>query len=95
MRNSNGLYCEQLLLSTGWARDLVIIFDTNGVITDVRPKVIGDNFEKAAGPVLAGMSNTHSHAFQRAFVGLTERSGPKGDDFWTWRQALYLSLIHI
>ena len=35
------------------------------------------------------MSNTHSHAFQRAFVGLTERSGPKGDDFWTWRQALY------
>ena len=89
MRNSNGLYCEQLLLSTGWARDLVIIFDTNGVITDVRPKVIGDNFEKAAGPVLSGMSNTHSHAFQRAFVGLTERSGPKGDDFWTWRQALY------
>ena len=50
---------------------------------------IGDNFEKAAGPVLSGMSNTHSHAFQRAFVGLTERSGPKGDDFWTWRQALY------
>ena len=46
MRNSNGLYCEQLLLSTGWARDLVIIFDTNGVITAVRPKVIGDNFEK-------------------------------------------------
>ena len=89
MPNSNGLYCEQLLLPTGWAQDLVIIFDINGVITEVRPKLIGDDFEKAAGPVLSGMPNTHSHAFQRAFVGLTQRRGPNGDDFWTWRQALY------
>ena len=35
------------------------------------------------------MPNVHSHAFQRAFAGRTERAGPAGDSFWTWREAMY------
>ena len=41
------------------------------------------------------MPNVHSHAFQRAFAGKTERAGPSGDSFWTWREAMYEMLEHI
>src|SRR4029079_12837991 len=34
----------------------------------------------------------HSHAFQRAMAGLTEHTdGSAGDDFWSWREAMYQS----
>jgi formimidoylglutamate deiminase len=35
------------------------------------------------------MSNLHCHAFQRAMAGLAELRGPRGDDFWSWRTAMY------
>ena len=89
MPKSKGLYCEQLLLPIGWASDMAIVFDTDGLIADIRSIESGDDFQRAAGPVLPGMPNLHSHAFQRAIAGLTERMGPGGDDFWTWRQAVY------
>jgi formimidoylglutamate deiminase len=41
------------------------------------------------------MSNVHSHAFQRAMAGLTERSGPGGDNFWAWRDLMYRFLERI
>jgi formimidoylglutamate deiminase len=41
------------------------------------------------GPVLPGLVNAHSHAFQRAFVGLTERRDGEHDDFWSWRDRMY------
>lgn len=42
-----------------------------------------------AGPVLPGMVNAHSHAFQRAFAGLSERRLSDTDDFWSWRDRMY------
>jgi formimidoylglutamate deiminase len=33
--------------------------------------------------------NAHSHAFQRAFVGLAERRESEHDDFWSWRDRMY------
>lgn len=33
--------------------------------------------------------NTHSHAFQRAFAGLSERRVGDRDDFWSWRDRMY------
>ncbi len=41
------------------------------------------------GAVLPGMVNAHSHAFQRAFVGLSERRETDRDDFWSWRDRMY------
>jgi formimidoylglutamate deiminase len=41
------------------------------------------------GPVLPGMVNAHSHAFQRAFAGLAERRATDADDFWSWRDRMY------
>jgi len=36
-----------------------------------------------------GLPNLHSHAFQRAMAGLTERRGTEADSFWTWREQMY------
>ena len=44
------------------------------------------------GPVLPGLVDAHSHAFQRAFAGLAERLDPSrgaSDDFWSWRERMY------
>ncbi len=41
------------------------------------------------GPVLPGLVNAHSHAFQRAFAGLSERRASEADDFWSWRDRMY------
>lgn len=38
---------------------------------------------------IAGMPNLHSHAFQRAMAGLTERQTNPNDSFWTWRELMY------
>jgi formimidoylglutamate deiminase len=35
------------------------------------------------------MVNAHSHAFQRAFAGLSERRATGADDFWSWRDRMY------
>ena len=51
-----------------------------------------DGAERLAGPVLPGLVDAHSHAFQRAFAGLAEsRDGApdQGDDFWSWRDRMY------
>ena len=49
-----------------------------------------DAGEQRHGSVLPGMPNLHSHAFQRLMAGMAEtRSGPDGDDFWSWRDLMY------
>lgn len=40
------------------------------------------------GPVLPGLVDAHSHAFQRAFAGMAERR-LGFDDFWSWRDRMY------
>ncbi|MDI9333009.1 MAG: formimidoylglutamate deiminase [Cytophagales bacterium] len=48
------------------------------------------------GYVLPGMVNAHSHAFQRAFVGMTEqRSASPSDNFWSWRDQMYQVALKI
>jgi formimidoylglutamate deiminase len=41
------------------------------------------------GPVLPGLVDAHSHAFQRAFAGMAERRTGANDDFWSWRDRMY------
>jgi formimidoylglutamate deiminase len=47
------------------------------------------------GPVLPGLVNAHSHAFQRAFAGLAERRDAADDDFWSWRDRMYEVALRI
>ncbi len=48
-----------------------------------------------AGPVVPGLVNAHSHAFQRAFAGLAERRSVDQDDFWSWRDHMYRVALRV
>jgi formimidoylglutamate deiminase len=39
--------------------------------------------------ILPGFANAHSHTFQRLIRGRSEHRGTNGDDFWSWRDAMY------
>ncbi|MGE0117939.1 MAG: formimidoylglutamate deiminase [Dongiaceae bacterium] len=89
------LFAESALLPDGWARDVLFEIGADGTLLNVVADAAGHavSAPRVAGPVLPGMPNLHSHAFQRAMAGLTEQAGqagdPGGDSFWTWRQVMY------
>jgi len=96
-RNTFKLYASSALLASGWADGVVLEIDPRGVISAVSSGHRGapPDAECAAGPVLPGMPNLHSHAFQRAMAGLAERRSPHGDSFWGWRDTMYRFLAAI
>jgi formimidoylglutamate deiminase len=83
------------LLPAGWAPEVAIDIDAHGTIARVTPQAAETNVERAAGPLVPGMPNLHSHAFQRALAGRTGRANEGGDSFWTWRNAMYAMLDRI
>jgi formimidoylglutamate deiminase len=88
------LFAEDALLDDGFARNVRITV-ANGDIETVTPDAMpqpGD--DHISGLLLPGMPDLHSHAFQRAFAGLSEYDGG-GGDFWTWRDAMYRTAARI
>jgi formimidoylglutamate deiminase len=87
------IFAEHALLPEGWAEDVLIEIGLHGDIAAVKVGQAPGAAHRAAGPVIPGMPNLHSHAFQRAMAGLTEQTGAEagaGDDsFWTWRKLMY------
>ncbi len=87
------VFAETALLPGGWARDVLLELDAAGSLRRVSAGARPGDASRAAGPVLPGFPNLHSHAFQRAMAGLAERAGTGaegGDDsFWTWREVMY------
>jgi len=83
------LFATSALLPAGWTRDLRIAIAPSGDIASCEPRGAGDHVDSLAGTVLPGMPNLHSHAFQRAMAGLTERAGGGEDSFWGWREIMY------
>jgi formimidoylglutamate deiminase len=69
--------------------------DDDGVIARVETGLPRGEAQALAGPVLPGMPNAHSHAFQRAMAGLTAHGGGGGDDFWSWRELMYRFLARL
>lgn len=78
-----------------WQRD-VLLTVLNGHWTEVAAGVPQPaDAERLAGPLLPSLVNAHSHAFQRAFVGLAERREAGQDDFWSWRDRMYALALRI
>jgi formimidoylglutamate deiminase len=77
-------------LPGGWRQAVLLETDAQGRWCTVQPDTAApDGVERLAGPVLPGLVDAHSHAFQRAFAGLAERRETEGDDFWSWRDRMY------
>jgi len=78
-----GRWAEGVLLEIGddarWSR-----------VEELGPAPAPAAAEALGGWVVPALVNAHSHAFQRAMAGLTERA-PAGehDDFWSWRDRMY------
>lgn len=83
------LFCPLALLPDGWRSDVLLRWNAAGTFTAVRAGSLPGQAALAAGPVIAGMPNLHSHAFQRAMAGLTEVMGSPTDSFWSWRSLMY------
>ena len=83
------LCLSSALLPTGWHDDVAVHLDEAGFISGVETEVRAPDGVRLNGIAVPGVANVHSHAHQRAMVGLAERSGPGADSFWTWREAMY------
>ena len=88
------LFAPDALLPAGWVRNVLLQWDEAGRFTQVRAEASAPaGVPMATGPVIPGMPNLHSHAFQRAFAGLTEFRGDnvdgRQDSFWSWRTLMY------
>ena len=87
---TQALFANDALLPTGWARNVLLQWDATGRLTQVAPGSAAPlGVPMAAGPVLPGMPNLHSHAFQRGIAGLTEYRAADQDSFWSWRTLMY------
>lgn len=87
---ANSIFAEHVLLPQGWARDVLLAWDADGLLVSIQTGTeAATGVPRACGPVLPGMPNLHSHAFQRAFAGLTEYRGQAQDSFWSWRRLMY------
>lgn len=78
------------LLPDGWHNDVSVEIDNHGRIEKVstqQPDVPADTH---VAYLLPAPVNAHSHAFQHAMAGLTERRGDNPQDsFWTWRDLMF------
>lgn len=82
------IWASAALLETGWARDVRVTTGDDGRIASIETGSRASGHR--VGILLPAPANAHSHAFQRAMAGLTERRGPDArDSFWTWRQLMF------
>ena len=82
------IWSKSALLPSGWASDVCVEIRDDGRIAQVQTGVAPKGTRTDL--LLPAPVNAHSHAFQRAMAGLTERRGPDpSDSFWTWRQLMF------
>ena len=81
--STHALFADHAYLPDGWRRNVLLTWDATGTLTHVSPDTSAPppGVSHAAGPVLPGMPNLHSHAFQRAMAGLTEYRANATDNF--------------
>ena len=83
------IFARKALLQKGWADDVRLTI-ADGRIAGIQRDASATGADFIAGVVIPGLGNAHSHAFQRALAGRTERRSPRGkDNFWTWRERMY------
>ncbi len=83
---------EHLHQPGGWLSPGYVEVGADGIIRSVSgTKPAGRPVERLRGFGVPGLSNLHSHAFQRALAGRTEfvTAARAEDNLWTWRKEMY------
>ena len=92
------LWAPRAWLDGAWADAVLLRADAMGRWAEITPGTpappqaqgqMQEQVQVLPGPVLPSLVDAHSHAFQRAFVGLAERRDSAHDDFWSWRDRMY------
>ena len=84
------IFVDRAMLPEGWGTNVRIEIDAGGTITSVTADASAGDAQVVRGTLLPGMPNAHSHAFQRAMAGNAERRTHATDDFWSWRDTMYM-----
>ncbi len=83
------IHAKTALLPAGWAQDVRVEI-AGGRIVSVAAGVTEAGAGSVVDCLLPAPVNLHSHSFQRAMAGMTEKRGPGGQDsFWSWRTLMY------
>lgn len=81
------IWAKTALLAGGWAKNVRLDIAAGRIAkitVDAAPA------GQSVPILLPAPANAHSHAFQRALAGLTEKRGPNpNDSFWTWRALMF------
>lgn len=86
------IHAARALLPDGWAHDVTVEIE-GGQIAAITPGTAPDGAR--VDTLLPALSNLHSHSFQRAMAGMTERRAAGRDSFWTWRDLMYRFALSI
>jgi formimidoylglutamate deiminase len=88
------IFARKALLATGWAEDVLVDVD-DGVISHIAPQSKPETAAVRVDTLLPALGNLHSHTFQRAMAGMTEKRAAGRDSFWTWRDLMYRFVDHL
>lgn len=91
----SSLFAHNALLPQGWVSNVRLHWNDDGDFSQIEQHTELQAYENQVQFALPGMTNLHSHAFQRAMAGLTEMAGEGKDSFWTWRDLMYRYALHI
>lgn len=82
------IFANRARLPGGWARNVAVRIEA-GRIAEAAPDAACADDAIRADTLLPALANVHSHSFQRAMAGMTERRASGRDSFWTWRELMY------
>jgi formiminoglutamate deiminase len=84
------LFAPAALLPRGWESDVRVTLEGPRIVAVTPGATPAPHDLRLTGrALLPAVPNLHSHTFQRAMAGMTERRGPGDDTFWTWRALMY------
>jgi formimidoylglutamate deiminase len=82
------IFAARALLGGRWAHDVRLSI-AEGRIARIEEKAAAQGGDTHVDTLLPGLSNLHSHTFQRAMAGMTEHRVAGRESFWTWREVMY------
>ncbi len=88
-------YIKNARGESAWHTDVLLSIAKDGCWSSIQSGVAKPSqvdradVEVISGALIPSFVNAHSHAFQRAFAGKSEKRQSLSDDFWSWRQQMY------